>query len=126
MVTVEASNTILYCDAWAEVVTFYRDSLGLVVLFANEWFVEFGVTDTARVSVADAARATIASAQGAGITLTFKVADVDAVWRGLQERGVAVAPVRDHAWGARVCYLSDPEGNRLEFWSAKESSENTL
>ncbi len=112
------ANTILYCHHWHATVAFYRDHLGFTPTFTCDWFVEFAITDTARLSVADERRATIKSSQGAGITITFEVDNADAVWATLQAAGLQPTPCRTHAWGARAFYLRDPEGNRLEVWSA--------
>jgi len=79
--------------------------------------VEFRLTDNARLSIADETRASIASVAGQGLTLALRVDDIDAAWRWLRQRGVEPGPIRSHAWGARVFYLRDPEGHRLEFWS---------
>lgn len=114
----KSANTILYCQHWAATVAFYRDQLGFAPTFASDWFVEFAITDTARLSIADERRATIKSSHGAGLTLTFQVEDADVVWAKLQEAGLHPTPCRTHAWGARTFYLRDPEGNRLEVWSA--------
>lgn len=38
---IERANTILYCQKWSEVVTFYRDSLKFFVSYQTDWFVEF-------------------------------------------------------------------------------------
>jgi catechol 2,3-dioxygenase-like lactoylglutathione lyase family enzyme len=111
------ANTILYCRAWTETVAFYRDRLGFPVTHATDWFVEFAVTTGARLSLADERRATVKSAGGAGITLTFEVADAAATWQALHAAGVNPGPIKDHAWGAQVFYLRDPEGHRLEIWS---------
>lgn len=116
--TPQTANTILYCHAWSETVAFYRDKLGLPVNFASDWFVEFALTDTARLSIADERRATIKSSRGAGITLTFQVADADASWAEFHNAGLQPTPCRTHPWGARTFYLHDPEGNRLELWSS--------
>jgi catechol 2,3-dioxygenase-like lactoylglutathione lyase family enzyme len=112
-------NTILYCTDWADTVAFYRDRLGFPVTHANDWFVEFALTPTTRLSIADERRATVKSAHGAGITLTFQVSDADAVWQQFRADGLQPTPCRDHAWGARVFYLRDPEGHRLEIWSSQ-------
>lgn len=114
---VHTTNTILYCRHWAETVAFYRDGLELPILVENEWFVEFSLGKTARLSIADERRATIQSSAGAGITLTFEVEDVEAVHAALTAAGLTPGALRDHAWGARVFYLRDPEGYRLEFWT---------
>lgn len=116
--TPRAANTILYCQRWQETVEFYRDHLGLPITFASDWFIEFALTDTARLSVADERRATIKSSHGAGITLTFEVDDADALWGEFNQAGLAPTQCRTHAWGARTFYLRDPEGNRLEIWSS--------
>lgn len=114
----KTANTILYCCAWAETVAFYRDRLQLPVTYTSDWFVEFELTRGARLSIADERRATIHSSGGAGITLTLQVDDANAAWQTLHAAGIAVGKPRDHAWGARVFYLRDPEGHRLEVWSA--------
>lgn len=114
----KTANTILYCRNWRETVDFYRFSLQLPVSLATDWFMEFRLTDTARLSLADERRASVKSAAGAGITLTLQVESADATWRELSERGLSLEPLRDHPWGARVFYLFDPEGHRVEIWSA--------
>ncbi|RIK48494.1 MAG: glyoxalase [Chloroflexi bacterium] len=114
----KTANTILYCRDWQATVAFYRDRLRLPVTFASDWFVEFELTPGARLSIADERRATIRSSGGAGITLTLQVDDADAAWQTLHAAGIAVGKLKDHAWGARVFYLRDPEGHRLEVWSA--------
>lgn len=116
--SLKSANTILYCKNWSETVAFYQRDLGLPITFASDWFVEFQLTETARVSIADEKRATIKSSGGAGITLTFQVESADETWQDLHNKGLTLEPVRDHAWGARVFYLFDPEGHRLEFWSS--------
>jgi catechol 2,3-dioxygenase-like lactoylglutathione lyase family enzyme len=117
--TVKIANTILYCRKWHECITFYRDRLQLPVTFASDWFVEFELTPTARLSVADEKRSKIKSGQGAGITLTPQTANADDTWNELHQRGLELEAVRDHVWGARVFYFYDPEGHRLEIWSPK-------
>jgi catechol 2,3-dioxygenase-like lactoylglutathione lyase family enzyme len=114
----QSANTILYCRLWSQTVAFYRDQLGLPVTFASDWFVEFALTESARLSVADERRATIKSSQGAGITLTFQVPDADSLWVEFGAADLKPTACRTHVWGARTFYLRDPEGNRLEFWSA--------
>ncbi|NIR27995.1 MAG: VOC family protein [Gammaproteobacteria bacterium] len=116
--SIQAVNTILYCRRWRETVDFYQRRLHLPVTFASSWFVEFRLSDGARLSVADERRASIKSAGGGGMTITLQVQNADAAWLALQEGGIAPGPVKDHAWGARVFYFADPEGHRLEVWSS--------
>ena len=114
---IEASNTILYCEQWRETTAFYRDALGLSKTAATDWLVEFQLTPTSRLGVADAKRTSIRPAEGAGITLTFKVADLRAVHENLRHKGIEVDPIRDCKMGGQAFFLHDPEGNRLEFWA---------
>jgi len=113
------TNTILYCKKWQETVDFYRYLLKLPINFASDWFVEFKLTETAHLSVADERRATIKSCGGAGITLTLQVESINEVWEYLHNNGLPLEPVQEHSWGAHVFYFLDPEGHRIEVWSVK-------
>ncbi len=110
-------NTLLYVQRFAECVAFYRDRLGLPEVFANAWFVEFGVNPGACVSVVEKRSTRMRDKPFVAQTLTFEVIDVDAAHAVLAERGIEPGPVKRHGFGARVFYVRDPEGNRLEFWS---------
>lgn len=110
-------NTILYCKKWRQTVGFYKDDLKLPISFETEWFVEFKVSDRACLSVADESKTTINSSQGAGITLTFQTDDIHKAWELLRNKGLAPGSIKEHAWGAEVFYLFDPEGHRIEIWS---------
>ncbi|MFQ5715384.1 MAG: VOC family protein [Candidatus Scalinduaceae bacterium] len=113
------ANTILYCKKWQETVDFYQNRLKLPVNFASDWFVEFKLTETAHLSIADECRATIKSSGGAGIMLTLQVESITEAWQYLHNNGLTIKPIREHPWGAHVFYFLDPEGHRLEVWSLK-------
>ncbi|WP_372681571.1 VOC family protein [Desulfosarcina sp.] len=110
------TNTILYCTRWADTVKFYREMIKLPVLLKKAWFVEFQLTDSSCLSVADAARTSIGSAGGDGITLSWQVENIDAVHDCMLADGIDVGPFTV-TWGSRAFYLFDPEGNRIEIWS---------
>jgi catechol 2,3-dioxygenase-like lactoylglutathione lyase family enzyme len=112
------TNTILYCQRWPETVAFYKDHLRLSVAFANDWFVEFQLTGSSFLSIAHAARATITAVQGQGMTLTLEVANVAAVKAELEKLGIPTMPLK-RRWNALAFYCFDPEGHRLEFWTAE-------
>lgn len=116
MLEVERTNTVLYCDRWTEMVAFYRDALGFTVAFENDWFVEFAVHPGAFVSVADASRSSIRPGDGSGLTLSWQVSDVEIVRTSLSDAGVDVSDIA-RRFGARVVDVSNPAGNRIEFWS---------
>lgn len=117
--TVERSNVVLYCRHWQATVTFYRRQIGLPVAFENDWFVEFSLNAETFVSVADSRRASIKDVQGQGVTLTWRVGNIQAARAELQGRAVHVTPIR-RRWGSLVCYFRDPEGHRIELWQASE------
>ena len=118
---IRTANTIVYCLKWQETVDFYKNGLQLNVLTVREWFIEFELTGSARLSIADAARTSIPSSAGKGLTLAMEVEDIEATHAALLASGLWPQEIRDHAWGAQVFYLHDPEGNRLEFWSPTDN-----
>ena len=110
-----AVNMILYCRNWHETVGFYRGGIQLPVLSANEWFVEFRLNDTARLSVANEARTTIKSGGGQGLTISLQITDIEQVQNTLTNTGISLQPLKE-VWGTKAFYVRDPEGNRIEFW----------
>lgn len=113
------SNTILYCRRWRETVDFYRRVLCLPVSIEKDWFVEFRLTETSFVSVANADRASVDTSAGQGVTLALQVDDVDAMHARLVRAGVEAEAVKNHPWGALSFFCRDPEGYRLEFWQPR-------
>lgn len=114
------TNIILYCRKWTETVGFYRDGLQLPVCFSTDWFAEFSLTQSSRLSVADEERASIKTCEGAGITLTLQVSDIDRVWQQAETAGLKPTGIRMHPWDARVFHVFDPEGHRIELWQSGE------
>lgn len=113
---INKANTILYCKLWQETVAFYKTRLKLPVTFSNDWFVEFQLNETARLSIANEARASIVSGGGKGITVSLKVDDIAATHADLKDAGLNPTDIKE-LWGSKVTYVYDPEGHRLEFWS---------
>jgi catechol 2,3-dioxygenase-like lactoylglutathione lyase family enzyme len=113
-----SSNTILYCRQWEKTVEFYRDGLNLPVLYSNDWFVEFQLTGAARLSIANESRSTLKSVEGEGFTLALEVDCIETLREFLNTKELNPTPVRNHPWNARVFYLLDPEGHRIEIWQA--------
>jgi catechol 2,3-dioxygenase-like lactoylglutathione lyase family enzyme len=113
---IKTANTIFYCRKWEETVLFYRDHLKLSVNFATDWFVEFRVTETARLSIADETRASIKSCHGKGVTLSLEVENIDRAWEHAEISKLKPTSIKKHSWDARIFHLFDPEGHRIEFW----------
>ena len=121
-IAVKSANTILYCGKWEETVRFYRDRLELPVTFSSDWFVEFRSGDGAFISIADEKRSSVKTCRGQGVTITLEVDDIEAAHRAAGEIGLNPTDIRTHPWGARVFYLRDPEGHRLEIWRQEASA----
>jgi catechol 2,3-dioxygenase-like lactoylglutathione lyase family enzyme len=115
---IKAVNTILYCNLWEQTVAFYRDRLGLHVLSSTDWFVEFKLNESARLSVADERRSSVKSGEGRGMTISLQVEDVESIHSELVSAGFKPTAIKE-VWGSKTTYLHDPEGNRLEFWSGR-------
>jgi catechol-2,3-dioxygenase len=116
---IKTTNTILYCEHWEETVSFYKSALQLPVVASNNWFVEFRLNSTARLSIADESRTTIESNYGKGLTIGLQVENIEALRSQLIESGLNPSEIKD-VWGAKAIYLHDPEGNRIEFWAGQE------
>ena len=99
---------------------FYEAGIGLRISFRNDWFVEFELTRTARLSIADVSRSSMGSAGGRGVTLTLRVADIREARDELIARGIAPGEVQAHPWHAELFHVFDPEGNRVEFWASSD------
>ena len=112
---ISRTNTILYCRNWSETVSFYRTILELPVSHETDWFVEFQLTDTAYLSIANVVRTSIQSVDGQGITLSWQVFNIYKARASLGNQGVETTEIKKK-WGAWLFYFHDPEGHRIEFW----------
>lgn len=124
-ITLQRTNTILYCRHWIETINFYNEQMRLPVSFENEWFVEFQLTDSSFLSIANSARATISDVQGQGVTLTWEVADLEKAKEYLELQGITTTQIQ-RKWGALAFYCTDPEGHRLEFWTKENEKRISL
>lgn len=94
-------------------VAFYGEALGLPLKFrdGDRWAAfDVGGTTVAVAAAEDRA------APGAGATLSFKVADVDAWAREASERGMEVGPVETGPHERSVT-VADPDGHRMIVYS---------
>jgi catechol 2,3-dioxygenase-like lactoylglutathione lyase family enzyme len=97
----------------AESVRFYRDVLGMELLYGGEdaYFSSLRPRDaqSAILSLEHGDRATRWG------RLIFHVADVDALWTHLKEGGFNPEIPRDAPWGERYFHMPDPDGHELSF-----------
>lgn len=96
-----------------ESVRFYKDVLGMELLYGGEG------TGFSSLRARDTQSAILNLEQGQTVThwgrLIFYVTDVDALWNHLKDRGFDPEIPRDAAWDERYFHMSDPDGHKLSF-----------
>jgi catechol 2,3-dioxygenase-like lactoylglutathione lyase family enzyme len=96
-----------------ESVRFYRDVLGMELLYGGEG------TGFSSLRARDTLSAVLNLEQGEPVTrwgrLIFYVADVDALWSLLKDRGFHPQIPQDASWGERYFHMPDPDGHELSF-----------
>jgi catechol 2,3-dioxygenase-like lactoylglutathione lyase family enzyme len=94
-------------------VQFYRNVLGMELLYGGEW------ASFSSLRANDSQSAILNLEQGDSVArwgrLIFHVADVDAFWTHLKEEGFDPERPRDASWGERYFHMLDPDGHELSF-----------
>jgi catechol 2,3-dioxygenase-like lactoylglutathione lyase family enzyme len=94
-------------------VKFYRDVLGMQMLYGGEG------ASFSSLRAKETESAILNLEQGDGVPqwgrLIFHVTDVDAFWVRLQEKGFDPDIPRDASWGERYFHMLDPDGHELSF-----------
>lgn len=94
-------------------VRFYRDVLGMQIIYGGE-------EDCFSSLRTNEGKGPILNLeQGHSVTewgrLIFYVADVDAIWTYLREKGFRPDSPQDAPWGERYFHMPDPDGHELSF-----------
>jgi len=94
-------------------VRFYRDVLGMEIIYGgeNEYFSSFHTRD-GKVPILNLEQAPPEVRWG---RLIFYVADVDAIWAYLREKGLHPETPQDAPWRERYFHMPDPDGHELSF-----------
>src|SRR5207245_8681887 len=94
-------------------VQFYRDVLGMELLYGGE------SAGFSSFRAKDAQSAILNLELGQAVTgwgrMIFYVADVDAFWEYLRGKGLQPESPRDASWGERYFHIYDPDGHELSF-----------
>ena len=94
-------------------VQFYRDVLGMEVLYGGEG------AFFSSLRAGEAESAILNLEQGERVNgwgrLIFHVADADALWRRFNELGFEPEKPQNASWGERYFHLLDPDGHALSF-----------
>jgi uncharacterized glyoxalase superfamily protein PhnB len=123
----KVNAVVLFVEDMDRAVTFYRDTLGLEVVFSDAVSYAFHLEgqDFALVKRSEGMKmlneAVLAVHQEAShqVMLCADVEDVDAVYNTLTAKGVVfIKPPIDQHWGWRTAYFADPEGN---IWELRQS-----
>ncbi len=124
------SAAVLFVEDLETCMMFYRDALGLQVVFTDADSVAFRMDDhdfaLLRVSAAVEMISTeaVLSEKGVGhrVLLCADSEDIDAAYKMLTSKGVIfVKPPVNQPWGYRTAYFSDPEGN---LWEIRQSVDS--
>jgi catechol 2,3-dioxygenase-like lactoylglutathione lyase family enzyme len=96
-----------------ESIRFYRDVLGLEIIYGGE------EASFSSLRTKDGKNPVLNLEQGKPATewgrLIFYVVDVDASWTYLKGRGFEPERPRDASWGERYFHMPDPDGHELSF-----------
>ena len=94
-------------------VQFYRDVLGMELLYGGE------TAGFSSLRAKDANSAILNLEQGKPVDgwgrLIFHVEDVDALWRRFNELGFEPEKPQNASWGEPYFHLLDPDGHELSF-----------
>ena len=108
-----ASDSMSFISRWISNLQFYRNLLGMELLYGGEQ-VSFS-----SLRASDSESAVLNLEQGDTVSrwgrLIFHVTDVDAFWTHLKERGFDPEIPREASWGERYFHMLDPDGHELSF-----------
>jgi catechol 2,3-dioxygenase-like lactoylglutathione lyase family enzyme len=94
-------------------VQFYRNVLGMELLYGGEGASFSSLRATGSESAVLNLEQGVSGSQWG--RLIFHVADVDACWTHLKEKGFDPDIPRDASWGERYFHMLDPDGHELSF-----------
>ncbi len=92
---------------------FYREVLGMELLYGgpNVGFSSLRIPDT-EFPIINLQQGRTSARWG---RIIFHVADVDAFWTHLKEKGFEPDTPRNASWGERYFHMQDPDGHELSF-----------
>ena len=125
MIEPTAHETILYVRDLDAARGFYRDLLGLPIIYESDYFLSFRTGPSSYLSCNGRREDYDRNGTGGGGALVeFRVADVDAAHRSLASLGIPFDfPPEDKPWGLRSCCTRDPEGYAVWFSTPIEGSD---
>lgn len=98
---------------------FYRDVVGLRLLYRTPRFVRFDATEGTSIALVDGGRASPEPKdyRAGGVVPEIIVDDLAYAVRRIEGGGARHEPVVQTSWGS-FCIFFDPEGNALQFYQS--------
>lgn len=112
------SYLFILVHGFQEMLTFYRDRLGLRVVYLEEGVCAFLALPNGGPQIALYTGREQVGSTGNHWFFALDVSGLDTVVAELQRRGLSVGPIEDVPYG-RAAKLSDPEGNVIELHEAE-------
>lgn len=103
---------------------YYKQHFSAEAIFDCGWYVNLTIGGNGHTVQFMQPQENMPTFGGVGVTLNFKVDDVDAEHTRLTEAGLQTAmPLEDHPWGDRGFSVIDPIGNSVYIYSDREPSD---
>ncbi len=119
----KVSAAVLFVEDLEACMKFYRDKMGLEVVFSDDTSYAFRMDDqdfalvklSAGVEMMNEEVLSVQQNGGRRVLLCADVEDADTAYKTLTDRGVTfIKPPISQVWGWRTAYFADPEGNLWE------------
>ena len=112
-------GALIYVEDLERCTEFYRDVVGLRMLYRTPRFVRFDATEGTSIALLAGGKASEGPKdyRSAGIVPEIIVDDLACAVRRLDALGARHEPTVETAWG-RFCIFFDPEGNALQFYES--------
>lgn len=100
---------------------FYQQYFSAKAIFDCGWYLNLRIGENGPTIQFMQPKGEMPAYNGAGVTLNFKVDNVDGEYARLMSAGLQPAmPLEDHPWGDRGFSVMDPIGNSLYIYSDRE------
>jgi lactoylglutathione lyase len=116
---------IIYVSDLDASTAFYRDILGIPIAHVSKGWVQFKSNGTALVL--HARTNGVKSSNGNAVHLSFRVDDLDSVYKELAGKGVKFLTPPEKAQFGKLVTLCDPEDNQIDLieWDLSSASEES-
>jgi len=113
-------STFIWTEDFPGLMSFYRDTVGLVPEFEGEGFAMFKAVSGAQLGLGAHSEVKGQSREPVRVMVNFTVEDIAAEYERLKARGVnfTKAPEVDPGDGFTIATFVDPDGNTLQLFQS--------